>query len=291
MIRDAFADGPAFIPYLAAGDTGRDESPPDIETAKETTAAFVEALVEGGADIVELGLPFSEPIADGPTIQQATVRALEAGMTADHCFDLVQSLSVNTPIVIMTYYNVIYRYGGEPGVSAFVETAAEAGISGLIVPDLPVEESDPIREACLAAGVDLIFVAAPTTRDDRLARIMEAGSGFLYVQARLGTTGSQADVSNHTRESLARISRFETEHGGEPIPKAVGFGVSTGAHAAEIIRAGADGVIVGSALVDIVASNPNDPETTVNQLTATAHELKAGALDGLEQRADGPETT
>lgn len=290
-MKDAFEDGAAFIPYLAAGDTGWEDAPPDIETAKATTAAYVEALVDGGADVVELGLPFSEPIADGPTIQQASVRALEAGMTAEHFFDLVRSLAVEVPLVVMTYYNVIYRYGGDPGVEAFVRDAADAGINGIIVPDLPVEESAPIREACEANGLHLIFVAAPTTRDDRLAQIMDAGSGFLYVQARLGTTGSRTDVSDHTQETLARIRDFESKSARAPIPKAVGFGVSTGEQAAEIIAAGADGVIVGSALVDIVAGGDTEEGSVVAQLTRKAQELKKGARTGRANRTTGPEAT
>lgn len=289
MIEEAFANGPAFIPYLAAGDTGWEDAPPDIETAKATTASYVEALVEGGADVVELGLPFSEPIADGPTIQQATVRALAAGMNASHFFDLVRSLDVDVPLVVMTYYNVIYRYGGEPGVDAFVHEAADAGINGIIVPDLPVEESGPIGRACADAGVDLIFVAAPTTRDDRLAKIMEAGSGFVYVQARLGTTGSRGNVSDHTAETLARIQDFQAKMDADPIPKAVGFGVSSGEQAAEIIAAGADGVIVGSALVDLIASG--DDESVPDRLRDKATELKEGATAGLDARASGPEMT
>ncbi len=282
-MREAFADGAAFVPYLAAGDTGWTANPPGIETAKATTASFVEALVAGGADVVELGVPFSEPIADGPTIQEATVRALEAGMTAEHCFDLVESLSVDVPIVLMTYFNVIYRYGDRPGVETFLREAAAAGVAGLIVPDLPVEESAAIRQACDDHGLDLIFVAAPTTRDDRLAEIMTVGSGFLYVQARLGTTGSRTDVSDQTRETLDRIRRFESRSGIEALPKAVGFGVSTGEQAAEIVHAGADGVIVGSALVDIVAE-ADDPDRGAARLEEKARELKDGALAGLDRR-------
>lgn len=287
MIHEAFDDSAAFIPYLAAGDTGTMEGV-DIETAKSTTAEYVHALVAGGADLVELGLPFSEPIADGPTIQQATVRALEAGMTADHFFDLVRSLEVDVPLVVMTYYNVIYRYGGTPGVDAFVRSAANAGIDGIIVPDLPVEEAIPIRNACDDHDVDLIFVAAPTTRDDRLERIMSLGSGFLYVQARLGTTGSRSDVSDHTQETLARIRRFEEQDAHELLPKAVGFGVSSGQHASEIIAAGAAGVIVGSALVDIVAAGDTDAGTVPERLERKARELKSGALEGRAHRAAEP---
>jgi tryptophan synthase alpha chain len=261
----AFADGPAFVPYLAAGD-------PDYEAS----LAYVEALERGGADVIELGLPFSEPIAEGPTIQSAIVRALEAGMTPERYFEFVADLDVDVPLVCMTYYNLIYQYGDERGPEAFVRRAAEVGVDGFVVPDLPAEEADPLREACDAHDCDLIFVVAPTTRGDRLERIMSQVSGYVYVQARLGTTGARSDVSDQTEESLARVAAWD-------VPKAVGFGIATGEHASRVIGSGADGVIVGSALVDIVAQGVErgDPPVTVaNRLEAKARELKQGALAG-----------
>jgi len=280
-VAEAFADGPAFVPYLAAGD-------PDVESTK----AYVRALVRGGADVVELGLPFSEPIAEGPTIQAAVARALAAGMTPDRYFDLVDDLDVDVPIVCMTYYNLIYQYGGSESTSGggpepFVRRAAEVGVDGFVVPDLPAEEADPLREACDEHGLDLVFIVAPTTRGERLDEIMSQVSGYVYVQARLGTTGAKADVSDQTEESLARIADWD-------VPKAVGFGISTGDHAARIVRAGADGIIVGSALVDIVAEgveNGDDAETVADRLEAKARELKAGAERGFEQRVPNPERT
>ena len=290
-IADAFTDGPAFIPYLAAGDPGPYDEPPTPEVAIEQTRAYIDALVAGGADIVELGLPFSEPIADGPTIQQASVRALEAGMTPGRFLDLVDSLSTEVPIVVMTYYNLIYRYGDSPGVAAFVEAAAAAGVDGLIVPDLPVNESGPLCAACTAAGIAVIFIAAPTTTDDRLATIIERGTGYLYVQARLGTTGSQADVSDQTRTSLERIRSFEQDRGVESLPKAVGFGVSSGEQAASIVAAGADGVIVGSALIDAITAAGTDRDRATASLEELATELAAGTKSGAQRRQSGPERT
>ncbi len=257
----AFADESALIPYVVAGD-------PDSEATKE----YVRALARGGADVIELGLPFSEPIADGPTIQNAIQRALEGGMTPDRYLDLVDELDVAVPIVCMTYYNLIYQYGDADGVEPFVSAAADAGLSGLIVPDLPVEESDPLREACDEHGLDLVFIVAPTTTDEREAKILSQATGFVYVQARMGTTGAQADVSRATHDSLARLA--ETD-----LPKAVGFGVSEGDHAREIVSAGADGVVVGSALVDIVASGENVAE----RLESKAAELKSGARQGTDE--------
>ena len=290
-IAEAFADGPAFIPYIAAGDPGPFDEAPSPDEAVSQTRAYVDALVAGGADVIELGLPHSEPIADGPTIQQASVRALEAGMTPDRFFELVAELPVDLPIVVMTYYNLVYRYGGTAGVEEFVEAAAAAGVDGIIVPDLPVEESDQLCAAAADAGLHVIFIAAPTTTDERLTAIMERGTGYLYVQARLGTTGSQADVSDQTSSSLGRVSDFEAEFGREPLPKAVGFGVSSGDQAADIVAAGADGVIVGSALIDEIAGAGTDRALAERRLEALASELAAGTRRGLTARQSRPERT
>ncbi|QGX94712.1 tryptophan synthase subunit alpha [Haloplanus rallus] len=264
-IAEAFADGPAFVPYLAAGD-------PDYESS----LAYVEALERGGADVIELGLPFSEPIAEGPTIQSAIVRALEAGMTPTRYFEFVEDLAVDVPLVCMTYYNLIYQFGEGGGPDDFVRRAAEAGIDGFVVPDLPAEEAEPLREACDEHGCELVFIVAPTTRGERLERIMSQVSGYVYVQARLGTTGARTDLSDRAAESLERVAEWD-------VPKAVGFGISTGEHAQRVVEAGADGVIVGSALVDIVAQGVErgDPAVTVaSRLEGKARELKAGALRG-----------
>ena len=240
----AFVGEAAFVPYLVAGDP-----------SAEATVEYVEALVEGGADAVELGMPFSEPIAEGATIQEGIVRALEGGMTPERYFELVERIDVDAPIATMTYYNLILQYGsrreGPPSVEPFVARAAEAGVEGVIVPDLPVDEADPLRAACDEYGLDLVFIVAPTTTDERLAATLERVSGYLYVQARLGTTGAREEMSDRTAESLARLEEHDHELG---VPTAVGFGVSTGEHARRVTAAGADGVIVGSALVDVVAA-------------------------------------
>ena len=265
----AFADGPAFVPYLAAGD-------PDYDSS----LAYVEALARGGADVIELGLPFSEPIAEGPTIQSAVVRALDGGMTPDRFFAFAEDLDVDVPLVCMTYYNLIYQYGSEQGPRPFVERAAAAGLSGFVVPDLPAEEADPLREACDEFGLDLVFIVAPTTEGERLRRNMEHVSGYVYVQARTGVTGARDDVSDQTERSLQRLADYD-------VPKAVGFGIKTGEHAERIVAGGADGIIVGSALVDMVAEgveNDTPTEEVAARLEAMARELKAGAERGYEQR-------
>jgi len=267
MSLDAVFDGePAFVPYLAAGD-------PTYEASLE----YVEALERGGADVIELGLPFSEPIAEGSTIQSAIVRALKSGMTPERYFEFVEEVDVDVPIVCMTYYNLIFQYGTEGGPREFVRRAADVGIEGFVVVDLPAEEADPLREACDEFGLDLIFIVAPTTTDDRLDSMRERVSGYVYVQARTGVTGAREDVSDQTAETLDRINDWA-------VPKAVGFGIKTGEHAERIVRAGADGVIVGSALVDIVAEGHQSDEPvaeTAEKLEAKARELKTGALRGV----------
>ena len=288
-IAEAFAEGPAYVPYLAVGD-------PSYEASLE----YVRALDRGGADVIELGLPFSEPIAEGPTIQGALVRSLDGGMTPDRFFEFAEELDVDAPLVCMTYYNLIYQYGSSEAQSAsdasgdtastgprpFVERAAAAGIEGLVVPDLPAEEADPLREACDEFGLDLVFIVAPTTVDDRLDRIMSHVSGYVYVQARLGTTGARSDVSDQTTQSLDRLREYD-------VPKAVGFGISSGEHAERIVSGGADGIIVGSALVDIVAEGVDDDlstATVAKRLEALSRELKEGADRGYAARVEAAQS-
>jgi tryptophan synthase alpha chain len=268
-VDEAFADGPAFMPYLAVGD-------PDYESSLR----YVEALAAGGADLIELGLPFSEPIAEGSTIQSAVARSLQDGTTPERFFQFVEELDVDVPLVCMTYYNLVYQYGDEDGPEPFVRRAAELGIDGFIVVDLPAEEADPLREACDAHDRDLIFIVAPTTRGGRLERIMSRVSGYVYVQARLGVTGARSDVSDQTGESLERLAHWD-------VPKAVGFGISSGEQAEAVVAAGADGVVVGSALVDIVAEgheNGDDAETVAGRLEAKTRELKEGTMRGAQRR-------
>ena len=240
----------ALIAYICAGD-------PTPDATKE----YVTALVRGGADIIELGLPFSDPTADGPTIQAGIERALNGGMTPDIYFRTVASLKMHIPLVVMTYYNIIFKRGLEK----FVKDCAASGISGIIAPDLPPEESGELADLCKKNDVDLIFLVAPTTTDERMKRILAEGKGFIYLVARLGVTGARSDVASSTRDLIKRVKTTT--------PKAVGFGISNGKQAAEIIHAGADGVIVGSAFVDIIASGNDVPA----RLEALARELKDGA--------------
>jgi len=239
----------ALIAYICAGD-------PSPEATKE----YVQALVRGGADIIELGLPFSDPVADGPTIQAGIERALNGGMTPNVYFETVGSLNVNIPLVVMTYYNLIFKRGLEK----FVKDCAASGISGIIVPDLPAEESGELASICKKHAIDLIFLVAPTTTEERMKHILAKGTGFIYLVARLGVTGARKDVASSTKELINRVKTAT--------PKAVGFGISSGKQAAEIISAGADGVIVGSSFVDIIARG----DSVGQRLEALARELKEG---------------
>lgn len=243
----------ALIAYICAGD-------PTPAATKE----YVTALIRGGADIIELGLPFSDPVADGPTIQAGIQRALDRGMTPDIYFKTISSLKLHVPLVVMTYYNIIFKRG----LDKFVKDCKASGISGIIVPDLPPEESGELADICKKHDVDLIFLVAPTTTGSRMERILAQGTGFIYLVARLGVTGARADVAISTKELINRVKTTT--------PKAVGFGISNGRQAAEIIRAGADGVIVGSAFVDIIAKGVDVPE----RLEALAKELKDGTRGG-----------
>ncbi|GGL32213.1 tryptophan synthase subunit alpha [Halarchaeum grantii] len=268
----AFDAEPALVPYVVAGDP-----------SPEATEAYVEALVEGGADVIELGLPFSEPIADGPTIQEAIRRALDAGMTPAKYLDLVRDLDVDVPIVCMTYYNLLLQYGDGNEVESFVRDAAEAGVSGLIIPDLPVEESGELEAACEKHDVALVFIVAPTTTAERVERILERASGFVYVQARMGTTGARTDVSEDTYASLERLPASE-------LPYAVGFGVSEREHARAIVEGGADGVVAGSVFVDRIAEAERVADAA-DALREKAAELKAGIRDADRNGTAKPETT
>lgn len=251
-ISEAFRNKPLLIVYICAGDPSPEETPD-----------LVRRLVRAGADIVELGLPHSDPIADGPTIQAAAQRAIAAGMNTDLYFQAAADANVDCPLIFMGYYNMVYARG----LDRFARDCAESGIAGMIVPDLPPEEAGPLREACRRHGVDLIFLAAPNTPPERLQMIQENTSGFLYLVARAGVTGARSDVQEATRDLIARASGA--------VPTAVGFGISTPEHAAEVIRSGADAAIVGSACVDLIARGELDRlEQLVRQMKEAVRKAK-----------------
>jgi tryptophan synthase alpha chain len=227
----------ALVPFVTAGD-------PDLAT----TEALVPVLEAAGADAVELGVPFSDPIAEGPTIQRASERALASGTTLRRILELVKGLRprVRVPIVLMGYANPFFSMG-ERG---FAEAAAAVGVDGVIVADLPPEEGEGFYGALEAAGVAPILLAAPTTKPERLALIARRSRGFLYYVALTGVTGARAGIARELEENVRRAREIS------PLPVCVGFGVSTPEQAAEIARY-ADGVVVGSALVDRIAAQPD----------------------------------
>jgi len=224
-----------LITYITAGD-------PDLATTRE----LVLAMAEAGADMVEIGVPFSDPIADGPTIQQASQRALAAGTTPAAVLALAQSLRCETPIplILMTYYNPVYRYGP----AAFVAAAAAAGIDGLIVPDLPVEEASVLRTACDAHNLALIPLVAPTSTPARITAIASQARGFIYCVTVTGVTGARNRIETDLAPVVACIRRCSS------LPVALGFGIA-GPEAARSLGPLADALVVGSALVNLVANH------------------------------------
>lgn len=208
----------------------------------DDTVPIVKSLIEGGADMVELGIPFSDPIADGPTVQRSSQRALENGFTPMHAFETARTLreqGIDTPLVFMGYYNPVYAFGLE----AYVAKCAEVGVDGLIVPDLPPEESDPLLEACIKHQVHLIYLLAPTSTPERVEAVLQRANGFIYLVAATGITGARATIQAGLPDYVARVRRYTD------LPLAIGFGISTRAHVLEAEKL-ADGVISGSALLD-----------------------------------------
>ncbi|MBS1126856.1 MAG: trpA [Nitrospirae bacterium] len=222
-------NGRAFIPYIMAGD-------PNIKR----TGELIRVLEDCGADIIELGVPFSDPLADGPTIQQAAQRALDEGVTLSTVIGLVAEIRIATqiPIILMTYYNPIFKYGEE----RFVRDATAAGVDGIIVPDLPPDEAGNLMKYSRKSGLDTIFLLAPTSTEDRIQKVARASKGFIYYVPMTGITGSKLSLDASFESHIARIRKVSDK------PVAVGFGISTPEEAAVLSRF-ADGVIVGSAIV------------------------------------------
>lgn len=244
----------ALIAFVTAGDPNPD-----------ATIEIANALIDGGADIIELGLPFSDPIADGPIIQKSGDRALKAGMNPDLYFEIVRKINRNIPKICLTYYNLIFHRGLEK----FARDCKNSGIDGLIIPDLPIEEAEPMLKACKKFDIDLIMLVAPTTTDERLDRILSVASGFIYIVSLLGVTGVREELSDQIKPVIKRIRNKSRE-----IPLAVGFGISKPEHVRGVIKAGADGAIVGSAFEKIIDENLNNKDEMLRKLKNFARELK-----------------
>lgn len=240
----AFENGKAFIPFITCGD-------PDLET----TAKIVKEAVANGADLIELGIPFSDPTAEGPVIQGANIRALKGGVTTDKVFDLVRELrkDVTVPMVFMTYSNVVFSYGADK----FISTCKEIGINGLILPDLPYEEKEEFLPQCKKYGVDLISLIAPTS-ENRIAMIAKEADGFIYLVSSLGVTGTRSEISTDLK-SIVDVIRQNTS-----VPCAIGFGISTPEQAKKMADI-ADGAIVGSAIIKIIEQYGKDAPKYVGE--------------------------
>lgn len=243
-IAKAFENKKAFIPFITCGD-------PDLET----TAKIVREAVANGADLIELGIPFSDPTAEGPVIQGANIRALKGGVTTDKVFDLVRELrqDVTIPMVFMTYANVVFSYGADK----FISTCKEIGINGLILPDLPYEEKDEFLPLCKKYGVDLISLIAPTS-ENRIAMIAKEADGFIYLVSSLGVTGTRSEI-NTDLKSIVDVIRQNSS-----VPCAIGFGISTPEQAKKMADI-ADGAIVGSAIIKIIEQYGKDAPKYVGE--------------------------
>lgn len=243
-IQKAFENGKAFIAFITCGD-------PNLET----TAKAVRAAVENGADLIELGIPFSDPTAEGPVIQGANLRALIGGITTDKIFAFVKELrkDIHVPMVFMTYANVVFSYGSE----RFICTCREIGIDGLILPDLPYEEKEEFLPLCKEFSVDLISLISPTS-ENRIAMIAKEASGFLYIVSSLGVTGARSEIKTDL-SSIVEVVRENTD-----IPCAIGFGISTPEQAKKMADI-SDGAIVGSAIVKLLEKYGEDAPIYVGE--------------------------
>nr|WP_319538531.1 tryptophan synthase subunit alpha [uncultured Methanospirillum sp.] len=235
---------PLLVAFTVAGD-------PDYGTSLQ----IIREMSAVGADIIELGLPFSDPVADGPVIQRADLRAMGADMNTDRLFDLVKEFRTesNVPIVILTYANLIMRRG----ISTFYEDAAAAGIDGVVIADVPFEESEPFTKAAGETGIAQIMMVSPTTSDERLEEILARAAGFIYLVAVMGVTGARTGVEQPAVDLLARVQKRTS------VPVAPGFGISTPSQVKEWADHGADAVIVGSAIVKRIEEHIGDPEAAI----------------------------
>ena len=243
-IKSAFENGKAFIPFITCGDPNLD-----------TTEKIVREAVKNGADLIELGIPFSDPTAEGPVIQGANIRALAGGVTTDKIFDMVKKLreDLSIPMVFMTYANVVFSYGAEK----FICTCHDIGIDGLILPDLPYEEKDEFLPICEKYDVDLISLIAPTS-DKRIGMISKDAKGFIYIVSSLGVTGTRSEITTDL-DSVVSVIRKNTD-----VPCAIGFGISTPEQASKMASL-SDGAIVGAAIIKIIEKYGKDSPKHVGE--------------------------
>lgn len=251
-----------FMPFLVAGD-------PNIEQFKRLILA-----IEPYVDILEIGIPFSDPIADGPTIQEANVRAFNAGINTKLALDAIREIRTKTekPIVILTYYNILIQGADtiEASLDKTFKNLKESGVDGIVIGDLPIEEAGLALKACQKYNINLIFLIAPSTTEERLNKILEEAKGFIYLISIMGVTGARDSVAQITKDTIKRI-KLKTN---DILPVFVGFGISQPEHAKTIVKAGADGVIIGSAIVNIIKKNLNDFEKLEVELVDYVSNIK-----------------
>jgi tryptophan synthase alpha chain len=255
--KDLFAQlkGPALIPFFVIGD-------PDFDTSLD----IVKTAIDAGADILELGIPFSDPIADGPTIQKADVRALNSGMTVAKALDFIRLIKQyrDIPIGLLLYYNLIYHYG----IDKFFDDFYRAGVNSILVADLSIDDADEIVPAAKMAGLDTVFMVTPNTDERRIKQIASQTSGFIYAVSVLGVTGVREGLSDTIEGFIKKLKKL-TE-----IPVCVGFGISKPEHAAAVARAGADGIIIGSRIVRIIEDNLGNKEKMLSEIAGFISNIK-----------------
>lgn len=250
----------ALIPFFVVGD-------PDFDTS----LAIVKAAIDAGADILELGIPFSDPIADGPTIQKADIRARNAGMTVQRGLEFIREVKdyKDIPIGLLMYYNLVYQYGTEK----FLSDSYKAGVNSVLVADLSIDDADEIIAPAKSAGLDTVFMVTPNTDTDRIKLIASKTTGFIYTVSLYGVTGSREELSDMVEGLVGRLKKVTS------VPVCVGFGISKAEHAASVASAGADGVIIGSKIVRLIEDNLGDKEKTLAEISAFISQVKRAIED------------
>lgn len=245
----------ALIPFFVVGD-------PDFDTSLD----IVKAAIDAGADILELGIPFSDPIADGPTIQKADIRAMRSGMTVAKAREFIQKVKdyKDIPIGLLMYYNLVYQY---PTEKFFVDFH-KAGVNSVLVADLSIDDADEIIPPAAAAGLDTVFIVTPNTDAERMKIIASKTTGFIYTVSVLGVTGSRDELSDTVEELVGKLKKLTR------VPVCVGFGISKPEHAATIARAGADGVIIGSKIVELIEKNPDNKDKCISEISTFLTDVK-----------------
>ena len=239
---------------------------PDYQTSLD----IVKKIIDSGADILELGLPFSDPIADGPTIQAADMRALESGMDTDKAFEFLKEIrkyNGKIPIGLLVYGNLILQRG----IDVFYKDAAKSGVNSVLAADIPIEESDEYIKSAKQNNIDTVFIVSPLTSDERIKKIADKTTGFVYAVSRLGVTGARATLENSTLEMVKRIKKYTKN------PLCVGFGISKPEHVKDVIKAGADGVIVGSSIVSLIGQNPGKKNEILQKIESYIKAMKLAA--------------